>query len=156
MGGAKAFPLMQPDSCRMVHTRACRGSFVAVLCPAHCDVQWAARLRTDAARRDLFPSSHLVGLCSFAILIRSWQAEEAVANLPLRLAVRVHCRHQVRWGPLGVLIHSMGIPEYSQRTLGGTYSLHGLIATGQHAARNALPLPADLPSFSCRLGRVCR
>jgi hypothetical protein len=32
-----------------------------------------------------------------------WQAEEAVANLPLRLAVRVHCGHRVRRGTLGVL-----------------------------------------------------
>ena len=39
----------------------------------------------------------------FAVLIsRSvWQAEEAVANLPLRLAVRVHCGHQVLRGPVG-------------------------------------------------------
>ena len=30
-----------------------------------------------------------------------WQAEEAVANLPLRLAVRVHCGHPVLRGPVG-------------------------------------------------------
>jgi hypothetical protein len=35
--------------------------------------------------------------------VRFWQAEDAVANLPLRLAVRVHCGHQVRRGTLGVL-----------------------------------------------------
>ena len=58
----------------------------------------------------------LAGLCSFSIPVRVWQAEEAVANLPLRVAVRVRCGHQVRRGTLGVLIHSRGMPEYSQRT----------------------------------------
>jgi hypothetical protein len=61
-------------------------------------------------------------LLGFAVLIsRSvWQAEEAVANLPLRLAVRVHCSHQVLRGTLrlGIRIHSRGMPEYSQRTPG--------------------------------------
>jgi hypothetical protein len=38
----------------------------------------------------------LAGLCIW--VSRSvWQAEEAVANLPLRLAVRGRCGHQV-WG----------------------------------------------------------
>jgi hypothetical protein len=30
----------------------------------------------------------LAGLCSFTTLCPVWQAEDAVANLPLRLAVR--------------------------------------------------------------------
>ena len=34
-------------------------------------------------------------LCTFGVPFRFGQAEEAVANLPLRLAVRVHCGHQV-------------------------------------------------------------
>ncbi len=43
----------------------------------------------------------------FAYPVLVWQAEEAVANLPLRLAVRGHCGQQVRRGTLGVLIHSL-------------------------------------------------
>ena len=30
----------------------------------------------------------------FSSPVLVWQAEEAVANLPLRVAVRVHCGHQ--------------------------------------------------------------
>jgi hypothetical protein len=37
------------------------------------------------------PPSLLAGLRSFDIPFSVGQAEEAVANLPLRLAVRVHC-----------------------------------------------------------------
>jgi hypothetical protein len=37
------------------------------------------------------PGAFLAGLCSFAIPCRFGQAEEAVANLPLRLAVRARC-----------------------------------------------------------------
>jgi hypothetical protein len=36
----------------------------------------------------------LAGLCQFRHPVSVWQAEEAVANLPLRVAVRVHCGHQ--------------------------------------------------------------
>jgi hypothetical protein len=42
----------------------------------------------------LGPLGTLAGRCSFAIPFRFGHAEEAVANLPLRLAVRVHCGHQ--------------------------------------------------------------
>ncbi len=67
-----------------------------------------------------------------------WQAEEAVANLPLRLAVRVHCGHQVRRGTLGVLMHSRGIQEYSQRTQGVTIPLE----------KKVYPLPMCCPEVS--------
>ncbi len=40
-----------------------------------------------------FPSPR-AGVCSFDIPFRVWQAEEAVANLSLRLAVRVRCGNQ--------------------------------------------------------------
>jgi hypothetical protein len=82
-----------------------------------------------AARRDDFPSL-LAWLytwtksCRYAdVPVSVWQAEEAVANLPLRLAVRVHCGHQVWWGTLGALeglvraahgvlmVYSRGIPQ---------------------------------------------
>ena len=111
--------------------------------------------RTPNSRRtepyDPSPPSLLSGLCSFDIPFRAWQAEEAVTNLPLRLAVRVHCGHQVRRGTLGVLQRYTGVLTAYSR---GAHSLYGYTATGQHAARNAL-LSAEraFPSFSCRLER---
>jgi hypothetical protein len=87
---------MYPNApyCRLVHTRARRGSFVAMPCTARCDARRAARLRACAARGNPFPEPSVPG---FAVLIsRSvCQAEEAVASLQLRLAVRVHCGPQV-------------------------------------------------------------
>ncbi len=104
MGGAKAFPLMQPDSCRMVHTRACRGIFVAMLYPAgRGEVPAPSTLRRAAGctapytRRTprSFPLEPSCRALHFRHQFRSWQAEEAVANLPLRVAVRLHSGHQV-------------------------------------------------------------
>jgi hypothetical protein len=44
--------------------------------------------------RSLFsPGAFLAGLCSSDIPFGFGQAEDAVANLPLRLAVRVRCGH---------------------------------------------------------------
>jgi hypothetical protein len=40
------------------------------------------------------PAALLAGLCS-STTRPVWQAEEAVANLPLRLAVRAHCGHHI-------------------------------------------------------------
>jgi hypothetical protein len=40
------------------------------------------------------PVGPLAGLCQFCHPVLGWQAEEAVANLPLRVLVRVHCGHQ--------------------------------------------------------------
>ncbi len=42
------------------------------------------------ASSPLFPGALLAALCSCGYPVSVWQAEEAVANLPLRLAVRVH------------------------------------------------------------------
>ena len=103
--------------------------------------QSSARRRTEhaATHGGAAPSGSLAGLCNLDTPF-VWQAEEAVANLPLRSAVRVHCGHHVRRGTLGVPIHSRGgIPEYSHRILRGAHSLYGYTATGQHAATNALP-----------------
>jgi hypothetical protein len=66
-------------------------------CPARGDVRRAARFRAHASHRDLFSRAFFPG---FAVLTsRSvLQAEEAVANLhnlPLRVAVRLHCGYQV-------------------------------------------------------------
>jgi hypothetical protein len=78
-----------------------------------------------------------------------------VANLPLRLAVRVHCGQPSSAG-YSMGLHSLQgyagvLTAYS--TCRNAHSLYGFITTGQHAARNAL-LPAErLPSFSCRLER---
>ncbi len=53
--------------------------------------------------RDRFPPEPSCRALQFWINpVWVWQAEEAVANLPLRVAVRVHCGHQVRRGTLGV------------------------------------------------------
>jgi hypothetical protein len=60
----------------------------------------AARLCARAACRDLSSRAFLPGspvLVPFSV----WQAEEAVANLPLRLAVRVRCGHQAWRGRVG-------------------------------------------------------
>ena len=67
----------------------------------------AARLIANAAHHDLFPEPSP----GFAVLqsLSIWQAEEAVANLPLRLAVRMHCGYQVLVG----------------RTLDNQAALHG-------------------------------
>ena len=73
---------------RLVHTRAHRG-FVAMPCPS---TQRPASPCTRAARR-IFSRRPLGGALQFGYPIRVWQAEEAVANLPLRLAVRVRCGH---------------------------------------------------------------
>ena len=108
--------MLHPNNRRLVHTKGPSGQLRcrAIVQPARhvykrCSARWAARLRAHAARRNLFFGACLPG---FAVSIsRSvLQAKEAVANLPLRLAVRVHCGHQVRRGTLGVLIHSGGKP----------------------------------------------
>jgi hypothetical protein len=49
-----------------------------------------------AARGDCFLGRAL----QFRYRVSVWQAEEAVANLPLRLAVRGHCGHHVLTGVL--------------------------------------------------------
>ena len=49
-----------------------------------------------------------------------WQAEEAVANLPLRLAVRVHCGRQVGRGSRGMPNPPRVLEGYSRHTLGDT------------------------------------
>jgi hypothetical protein len=65
----------------------------------------ARRLLNAATRGRLYVSVHMphaaiffpgAFLPDFAFLMcfSVWQAEEAVANLPVRLAVRVHCGHQ--------------------------------------------------------------
>ncbi len=104
----------------------------------------------------VFPGSLLCRALQFCHQFRSWQAEEAVANVPLRLAVRVHCGHQVRRGTI----------RGTEEALSGNSTL-GVLAAGipprddtQHAARNAPPLPAERAfprseSFSCRLERAC-
>ncbi len=77
-----------------------------------------------------------------------------MANLPLRLAVRVHCGHHVRRGSLGVrkrplraahgvlLAYSRGIPPPVS---------HGTARSEECAAFGR----ARLPPFSCRLERAC-
>ena len=75
------------------------------------------------------------------------QAEEAVANLPLRLAVRVHYDQPsvagYSRGTHSLQGHTGVLTAYSR----GAHSLYGYTATGQHAARDALP-PAER-AFPC-------
>jgi hypothetical protein len=100
-------------------------------------------------RAILFPRAFLPG---FAVWISrsGWQAEEAVANLPLRLAVRVHCGHQGRRGTLGVLsMHSMGLTPW--RTLG--VHCHGMVHSEECAAAGrAAPSPV-LPPARARMAK---
>ena len=98
-------------------------------------------------------------VCRLAELLRGWdisRAEIAETNLPLRLAVRVHCGHQFRRVTLGVLIHCRGIPEYSQRTLGVLTHSTGIPPRDNTQHRNALPSAehAYPPSLAAR-ARVC-
>jgi hypothetical protein len=65
--------------------------------------------------RSFVPRSLLGRALQFCHPVSVWQAEDAVANLPLRLAVRVHCRHQA-CDPRGAPRVLLG---YSRRTLGG-------------------------------------
>jgi hypothetical protein len=61
----------------------------------------AARLFAHVAHRDRRPGAFLLGRAlQFGHPVSVWQAEEAVANLPLRLAVRVHCGHPSSAGVL--------------------------------------------------------
>ena len=103
-----------------------QGPVQAASLPCH---RPARRLLNAATRGRLYVSVRMphaaifspgAFLPGFAFLMRFsvWQAEEAVANLPLRLAVRAHCGHTVLRGTLEALIHSRGIPEYSHRTPG--------------------------------------
>ena len=79
-----------------------------------------------------------------------WQAEEAVANLPLRLAVRVHCGHQVWRGSRGVL------NRLFTGTHGVLYGVHrGAYGTVRSEECAAAVCRARLSSFSRRLERVC-
>jgi hypothetical protein len=93
------------------------------------------------------------------ISLSLWQAEEAVANLPLRSAVRVHCG-QPSFAGYSKGTHSLPgytgvLTPYSR----GAHSYYGYTATGRHAARTAfLSAGRAFPrseSFSCRLERVC-
>jgi hypothetical protein len=81
------------------------------------------------------------------------QAEEAVANLPLRLAVRVRCSQPsfagYSRGTRSLQGHTVLTP-YSR----GAHSLYWYTATGQHAAGDALSAERAVPSFSCLLERV--
>jgi hypothetical protein len=90
---------------RLVHAN---GPVRAASCDAIGIVQHAAthgglHVSVHTPHIAIFPHSDISSrdfLPGFAIsILRSvWQAEEAVANLPLRLAVRAHCGHQVRRG----------------------------------------------------------
>jgi hypothetical protein len=122
----------------------------------------AARLFAPASHRHLFPRSLFARLCSFTILPRPvWQAEEAVANLPLRLAVRVHCGCQVGrgspWdaepstGTRGVLAaHSRGIPPPGFRGSVSAYGHLGADATARCEGCAAAVGRARLPSCGPR------
>ena len=97
----------------------------------------------------LFPGASTTPQTVAGPLNRSvWQAEEAVANLPVRLAVRMHCAHQAcaQHDGAGVRVlrrHSTeGTIRYSRGTL-GVCRYRGDTHTGQHAARNALPPSAE-------------
>ncbi len=76
----------------------------------------------------------MAGLCSFGIPFRVSQAEEAVANLPLRLAVRVHCGHQILAGYSRGTRSLQGYAGVLTAYSTGAHSLYGYTATGQHAA----------------------
>ncbi len=87
------------------------------------------------------PVAPLAGLCRFGIP-SVWQAEEAVANLPVRLAVRVRCGHQAcaqRYTPGVLQRHPISTLRFPRGTRSG-YAATGLAHTGHYEARNALPL----------------
>jgi hypothetical protein len=137
------FPLVvsQPGTLVHPHTRARPGSF-----SSPCHAQHAATrgglltLRTPRS----FPRAFSPG---FAVSIsRSvWQAEEAVANLSVRLAVRVSCAQHdgVSWGTEEAL-HGY---SYSRGTI-GVYRYRG-----KHGPARSLPLsaPSLLPARACVL-----
>jgi hypothetical protein len=82
-----------------------------------------------------------------------WQAEDAVANLPLRLAVRAHCDQPsvagYSRGTHSLQGHTGVLTAYSA----GAHSLYGYTATGQ--SRCVAVGRARRPSLSCVLERVC-
>ena len=149
--------LLHHNNRRLLHTK---GPSRQLHC--HAIVQHTAgtnaATRTDT-RGGLHVSVHTLhaailffGAClpGFAVSIsRSvLQAKEAVANLPLRLAVRVHSGHPVWRGTLGVLnMHSMELTPWHAL---GEYCL-GTVRSEDCAAVGR----ARLPSFSCRLERAC-
>jgi hypothetical protein len=85
-----------------------------------------------------------------------WQAEEAVANLPLRLEVRVHCGRPSSAGYSRGTRSLQGYTGVLTAYSTGAHSLYGYTAMGRHAARNAL-LPAEraFPSFFSVLECAC-
>ncbi len=130
----EARTLLHPSNRRLVHTN---GPVQATSLPCH---RPARRMLNAATRGRLYVSMHTLHATPSwpgfaAVPSRTvWQAEEAVANLPLRLAVRVHCgrpssagysrgTHSLHGytGVLsilhGMLIHSTGIPprDHTQR-----------------------------------------
>ncbi len=127
--------------------------------PARRRTEHAATRSGDARRGCASPCTRraphpffrrsLLWALQFEYPVPIWQAEETVGNLPLRLAVRVHCGHQVLRGTLGVKRHSTCTPWVLTEYPGG-YSGR------QYAARNAL-LSSEraFPSVSCRLERAC-
>jgi hypothetical protein len=108
----------------------------------------------NTAHTRFFPPSLLARLYSLRHSVSVWQAEEAVSNLPLRLAVRGRCG-QPKFG--GVHVELLNRARYSRGTRGtpSGYSPDG----GTHAtARNEECVAVGrvrLSSFSCRLERAC-
>ncbi len=88
---------MHPDNRRLVHTQ---GPVLAASLPCHSPAH--SRYKRCHARRGALCTSPCTRNCAggpsrralqFRHPVLVWQAEEAVANLPLRLAVRGHCGH---------------------------------------------------------------
>jgi hypothetical protein len=87
---------VHPNNRRLVHTKGpsrqlrCHAIVQHAAVP-HAGILGGLQVSVHMPHAAIFPRAFLPG---FAVSIpRSvWQAEEAVANLPLRLAVRVHCR----------------------------------------------------------------
>jgi hypothetical protein len=113
-------------SCTLA-TRAHQGPVQAASLPFHAQHVAVPNAATRSglhisvhAEAQSVPVAPLAGLCRFGIP-SVWQAEEAVANLPLRLAVRVRCGHQACAQHDGVHV------GYSSGTRLVLYGFHGVL-----------------------------
>ena len=151
--------LVHPNNRRLVHTKCPSRQLRCRAIVQHTAVPNAAtwgglHVSVHTLHVAIFSGACLPG---FAVLIsRSvWQAEEAVASLPLRLAVRVHCGQPSSAGYSRGTEERQSTATHSHRTLGyaATGVAHGTARSEECAAA---VLRARLPSFACRSrARVC-
>jgi hypothetical protein len=83
-----------------------------------------------------------------------WQAEEAVANLPLRLAVRLRCGYPVWRGFRGILKRHSAASHGALKAYSRVHrhrGTHGIVGSEECSAA----VVERLPSFCCRFAREC-